>query len=442
VRNKKPTTPGSRIISVGGGKGGVGKSLVSTNLAVTIAQAGHEVVLCDLDLSAANLHLMLGLTHPQPGIATLLSGEGELEEALTPTSIPRLSLLAGSGGTVAADNINHPKKLRIIRKLRALKADYVVIDVGAAVGYNALDFFELGQQRIVVATPQVTSMHDAYGFLKRAVLRTLRHHSSRRPQAELLEPALASKEGDKVKDLLLRIREHDNAFGDKVVEILKRFGGYLVGNQVSDPSQVGALNAVSKMVEDYLGIALPILGWIPSTPRLAESVNERRPLMARPTQNEPREMRAFRGIVDALLASDVPPEEELLVELVDEGEASTPPPLDPEAPVVEPAVAAAVSARPAQATPPPIPPRPPAVPLSPPAAAAPPPPPRPPEPVAVGSEPTRVVDPQVHLKPVVYVRPSRKRKPESEEQKRKRAMDAEGRRRKITLPGMPSPRRS
>jgi flagellar biosynthesis protein FlhG len=410
VKTKKPPTPGSRVISVGGGKGGVGKSLVSTNLAVTIAQAGHEVVLCDLDLGEANLHLMLGLTDPRPGIATLLSGEGELEEALTPTSIPRLRLLAGAGGTVAADNINHPKKLRIIRKLRALKADYVVIDVGAG-----LDFFELGQQRIVVATPQVTSMHDAYRFLKRAVLRTLRHHSSRRPQAALLEPALASKEGDKVKDLLLRIREHDNAFGDRVVEILKRFGAYLIGNQVSDPSQVGALNAVSKMVEDYLGIALPILGWIPAAPRLAESVNEREPLMARLTQDEPREMRAFRGIVDALLASDVAPDEDLLVELVDEGVAAAPP-----------------------AIPPRIPARPPAVPPAPPAAAAPP----PPEPVAAPPEPTRLADPKVHLKPVVYVRPSRKRKPESEEQKRKRALDAEGRRRKITLPGMPSPRRS
>jgi flagellar biosynthesis protein FlhG len=330
VQTTKPSTAGTRIISVGGGKGGVGKSLVSTNLAVTIANAGHEVVLCDLDLGAANLHLMLGLTHPRPGITTLLSGEGELEDALTPTSIPRLRLLAGTGGTVAAANINHAQKLRIIRKLRALTADYVVVDVGAGVGYNALDFFELGQQRIIVATPQVTSMHDAYAFLKGAVLRTLRHHSARSPQADLLEPALASKEGEKVKDLLLRIREHDDAFGDKVVQILKRFGAYLIGNQVADPSQVGVLNAVSKMVEDYLGIALPILGWIPQAPRLAESVNERKPLMARLTQGEPREMRAFRSIVETLLVGDVAPEEELLIELVDEGVAAPPPPpLDP-----------------------------------------------------------------------------------------------------------------
>ena len=151
------------------------------------------------------------------------------------------------------------------------------------------------------------------------MLRTLRHHSSRSPHADLLEPALASKEGEKVKDLLLRIREHDDAFGDKVVQILKRFGAYLVGNQVADPSQVGVLNAVSKMVEDYLGIALPILGWIPTAPRLAESVNERKPLMARLTQGEPREMRAFRTIVETLLVGDVAPEEELLIELVERG---------------------------------------------------------------------------------------------------------------------------
>ena len=283
-------------------------------------------------------------------------------------------------------------------------------------------------------------MHDAYAFLKGAVLRTLRHHSSRSPQAELLEPALASKEGEKVKDLLLRIREHDDAFGDKVVQILKRFGAYLVGNQVADPSQVGVLNAVSKMVEDYLGIALPILGWIPTAPRLAESVNERKPLMARLTQGEPREMRAFRSIVEALLVGDVAPEEELLVELVDEGVAPAPPPLDPAAPEVDPAIAAAVAARAALAAPPPIPPgtrrarRP---------CRRRPPPPRPAAPRAGGRAARAAArrGPPVPVRPVVYVRPSRKRKPESEEQKRKRALDAEGRRRKITLPGMPKPRR-
>ncbi len=129
-----------------------------------------------------------------------------------------------------------------------------------------------------------------------------------------------------MKDLLLRIRAEDDAFGDKVEPILKRFGAYLVGNQVDDPSRVGVLQAVSRMVEDYLGISLPILGWIPSNVHVAESVNERRPYMARFTQGDSKEMRAFRSIVEALRAGDVAPEEELLLELAEDETAEAAPP--------------------------------------------------------------------------------------------------------------------
>jgi flagellar biosynthesis protein FlhG len=427
VKTPKPSIADkvdTRIISVGGGKGGVGKSIVATNLAVALAQAGHEVVLCDLDLGAANLHLMLGLSRAKPGIAALLATDGSsLEEALTDTGIPRLKLLAGTGVTVAAANITHTQKLRIIRKLRGLRTDFVVVDVGAGVGYNALDFFELGQQRIVVATPQVTSMHDAYAFLKGAVLRTLRHHAARSPHADLLEPALASKEGEKVKDLLLRIRAEDDAFGDKVELILKRFGAYLVGNQVDDPSRVGVLQAVSRMVEDYLGISLPILGWIPSNVHVAESVNERRPYMARFTQGDSKEMRAFRSIVDALRAGDVAPEEELLLELA-EDETAEAAPLSP-LPVLDPSfadVTLKALARAALSPPPP--------PLE--ALAPRRPPPKPPA--------ATDADLPVAVKPRIYERPPKKRKAEAEDKKRKRALDSVGRRRKLTLPGMPPSR--
>ncbi|HEY0709069.1 MAG TPA: P-loop NTPase [Polyangia bacterium] len=477
----KTTRPGARVISIGGGKGGVGKSLVATNLAVAIAQTGREVVLCDLDLGAANLHLMLGATQPKAGIAALLAPESTLDDALTDTKVERLRLLAGAGGTVASANITHAQKLRIIRKLRALKTEFVVVDVGAGVGYNALDFFELGQQRVIVATPQVTSMHDAYAFLKGAVLRTLRHHAGRSNEAWMLDPAMASKDGEKVKDLLLRIRDQDPAVGEKIAQILKHFGAFLVGNQVDNPNQVGVFQAVSRMVEDFLGISLPILGWIPAHPRLADSVNERMPFMARPEKADSREARAFRAVVEGLLVGDMAPEEELLVELVDEEagfEAPPTPTMDPASPDIGPLLArhAALAVSASMYAPPPPPPvqRPSALsgtlsPRGPVAPGAPPPPPGRP----VASEPSIQVAPQVSppmpppvpaaarsgdlpalpnkavpaatssdemVMPRIYVRPGRKRKVDPEEKKRRRALDAEGRRRKLTLPGMPPSR--
>ena len=101
-----------------------------------------------------------------------------MRDSLTETPMENLWLLAGSGATLGAANITYNQKVKILRRLRALDADVVVVDVGAGVGYNALDFFELGAQRLVVTTPQVTSIHDAYSFLKGAVLRNLRHHSA------------------------------------------------------------------------------------------------------------------------------------------------------------------------------------------------------------------------------------------------------------------------
>ena len=388
-------------MSVGGGKGGVGKSLVAVNLSVALAHAGHDVVLCDLDLGAPNLHLMMGLLHAKPGIASLLSADETLEDALTDTVVPGLRLLSGIGGTVASANLSHSKKLRIIRKLRTLRSDFVVIDVGAGVGYNALDFFELGQMRIIVATPQVTSMHDAYAFLKGAVLRTLKHHARGKEEADLLEPALNTKDRERVKDVLLRIGDIDPSFGAKVRQILAHFGAYLVGNQVEGPAEHGVFQAVARMVEDFLGIKLPILGCIPHSAGFADSVNERHPFLARLTQTqETPESKALRSIVDGLLAGDLAPEEELLLELVEDGVLSELPDLseDPSSPVLPPVEKeAAVQER---------------------------------QVIEVSDLPSPVMKPRVNTP-----RP-RKPKVESAEKKRKRALDRMGMRRKITLPGM------
>lgn len=300
----------TRIISVGGGKGGVGKSIVSCNLAVALAQLGHRTVLADLDLGAANQHLLLGIDRPLPGIEALLSrGHEDVRASLTPTQVPNLSLLAGTGAVMGAANIGHTQKLKIIRKLRALDADVVIVDVGAGVGYNVLDFFELGAQRLVVTTPQVTAIHDAYSFLKGAVLRTLAHHAQTARERRVLSEAESSGEGEKVIDLLGKIRAQDPVWAERICRVLERFGASLVGNQVTSASQTGVFHAVSKMIRDYLGISVPIVGWLKDSKAIADSVNDRAPLIL---TRDAEYGRALRAMAETLLVEDVPLEEDLL----------------------------------------------------------------------------------------------------------------------------------
>src|SRR3569623_293635 len=160
-------TPGKddsakRFITIGGGKGGVGKSLVASNLAMAMAQAGSRVVLVDCDLGAANQHELFGIDRRLLGnLGQLVKKISSLEEGLTPPQHPNQHQVAGTGASVGAANINHGEKQRIIRRLRALKADVVIVDVGAGVSCNVLDFFEIGGQRLLVITPQVTSIQTA-----------------------------------------------------------------------------------------------------------------------------------------------------------------------------------------------------------------------------------------------------------------------------------------
>ncbi len=280
------------------------------------------MVLVDCDLGAANQHVLFGIDRPNPGLQALIDRKIEsLEEALTPTPLPNLHLVAGTGAAVGAANITHGEKQRIMKRIRALDADVVIVDVGAGVSFNVLDFFELGTQRLLVVTPQVTSIQTAYSFLKGAVLRTLRHHAEKTSELELLEPAIASKENEKVSRLLARLREENPAFGEGVFRILGRFGAQIVGNQVTEPNQAGIFHAVSRMIHDFLGISVPILGYVGISRRIRESINQRRPMLLGNQIDE--NTKVFRQMAEALLLEDVSLDD-LLIEEEDGDEAPKP----------------------------------------------------------------------------------------------------------------------
>jgi flagellar biosynthesis protein FlhG len=307
----------SRIISVGGGKGGVGKSVVSANLSVALAQAqtGRRVVLVDLDLGAANQHLLLGVSKFMSGVQALIEGEiDDVEEALTPTSVPNLFLLAGSGAVLGAANISYQEKRRLLRKLRQLDA-IVVVDVGAGVSYNALDFFLLGEQKLVVTTPQVTAIHDSYSFLKGALLRMVGQQANKEIETAILEPALQSNEGVKVTEVLARLREQRPELADKVALLRQSFGAHLIGNFVTRPSDAGIFWSVTRMIREFLGIEVPVVGLLPTEAVVGDSVNDRRPFMLGP----PCELsRIMKRMAEGLVAEDLSAQADLDIEISEE----------------------------------------------------------------------------------------------------------------------------
>ena len=170
---------GPDMWAVAGGKGGVGKSVLAANLAVAVARRGLRCLLIDADLGGGNQHTLFGIEAPRTTLDAFLQGdEKELSSVATPTRFHGLSLVYRASDALGAANPKHSQKQKFIRHLRKADADVVILDLGAGTSFNTLDLFLTARVQLVVTTPELTAIQNAYGFIKCAQARA-RHARAR-----------------------------------------------------------------------------------------------------------------------------------------------------------------------------------------------------------------------------------------------------------------------
>lgn len=156
----------ARVIAVTSGKGGVGKTNFSTNLAILMAQSGQRVVVLDADLGLANLHVVLGVS-PRYHLEHVMEGEISVREALhdAPGGI---QIIGGGSGIAELANLEAARCEAFIASLSELDAlaDVIVIDTGAGLARNTLAFLNAVEEIVVVTTPEPTAITDAYATIK------------------------------------------------------------------------------------------------------------------------------------------------------------------------------------------------------------------------------------------------------------------------------------
>ncbi|MEQ9497194.1 MAG: P-loop NTPase [Deltaproteobacteria bacterium] len=293
-----------RIIAIGGGKGGVGKSLVASNLAVAFAQAGQRTVLIDADLGAANQHTLFGFDRVHLSLQALFAKEvDDLDSLLLDVGVPNLSLVAGCGAIPGAANIAHAQKQKLMRRIEGLDADVVVIDVGAGIAYNVVDLYTLADLRVVVLLPQLTSFQNAYAFLKAAVYRSIRDAAKKIGRQDLVDDLVPSSETDRVEDTLAQLERFDPHVATMARRRVETFGAYLIGNQIIAPKDRGTLVAVSRMFHDFLSVDAKLLGNLRFNRLIADSINARKPVLLSHPYDDCAQ--ALVRCADGLLAADV-----------------------------------------------------------------------------------------------------------------------------------------
>ncbi|MFH0879509.1 MAG: P-loop NTPase [Lentisphaerota bacterium] len=155
-----------RVIAVTSGKGGVGKTTVAINLAIASAMSGCKVLLLDADLGLANAHLLAGI-HPGRSLQDVISGRLPLREAIA-QGPGGIALISGGSGQADLASLAEPALLRLTEELRLAAGEYdlLIIDTGAGISPQVLHFLNQADDLVIVATPNIASILDAYGVVK------------------------------------------------------------------------------------------------------------------------------------------------------------------------------------------------------------------------------------------------------------------------------------
>ena len=255
-----------QIIPIASGKGGVGKSLLSANLAVTLGKAGKQVVLVDLDLGASNTHLALGVQSPKAGLGTFLTGQSAFEDILLETDYENVYFIPGDSEIPGLSSLKASKKNQLIKKLHSLDVDYLILDLGAGTHLSILDFFLLSPQGIIVSAPTVTATLNAYLFLKNAVFRLMQNSFKKGTVAAKILDEL-KKDTDSLKRLYIpklieKIRSLDPESAAIFDTQMSEFTPRLVMNMIDSPEDADKALKIRRSCREYLGIDLEFLGVI------------------------------------------------------------------------------------------------------------------------------------------------------------------------------------
>ena len=267
----------AKIIAIGSGKGGVGKSVISSNLAYLFAQSGKSVTLVDLDSGGADLHILMGLFNPTMTLTDFIEKKvqslDEVKQRLQ--GFKKLDIIVGTGDSLFTANMPAATRSKLLKHIQQIKSDIVIIDVGAGTHFNTLDFFLVADIHLCITTSDPTAILDLYRFVKLAVIRKALSSFLSYDEISQVLRKTDLKDIDELMNLATEYGEDKKQAISESIESLKPM---VIFNQ-ADESSNGRFKRLQSLLQTYLKISnLQLLGQVPADKKLAGSVRSYQPV--------------------------------------------------------------------------------------------------------------------------------------------------------------------
>ncbi len=284
------------IWAIGGGKGGSGKTFITSNMGTYLANKGKKVILIDADFGGANLHSFIGVKRPQYSLSNFFSDTTPLEEIITRTPVDNLGLLVGDIHSLSPDNIQFNQRIKLYRNIVKLNAEYILIDIGAGSHRDTIDTFLLADRMIAVFEPNVVSIENMYQFARNALYRKLKWTLKPLMTQDILKyfRGKDGKDGSpirNIKELMGYLRDIPE-LRETIERELELFQIYLILNKIRTAQDIELGSTVKSFLIKYLGIKAKYVGFIEYDDAVWKSVRKRQVLLqAHPRLRSSKEIR-------------------------------------------------------------------------------------------------------------------------------------------------------
>lgn len=291
------------VYALGGGKGGIGKSFITSNLALYLAKCGHKTLLIDLDFGGANAHTYLGVEEQGVSAKNYLLGEvSYLDKVVLNTQFRNLSIIRGASDWTEDLKLTTKNLNQMFKAARNLGFDRVVYDLGAGTGVETVEAFLDADIKLAVSTPEPISIENTYNFLKRVFYRSLQKCAEQYDFQDSIQSIMNRKNELGIKkpsDLLKHLNFKYPQTGRMIVQKMLAHKPQIIINQCRSPRDQKVGNSLAHISRQYFGQNVEFVGCIDFDNRVWQSIRTMKPLFIEaPDSDTISEFKALFGKIE------------------------------------------------------------------------------------------------------------------------------------------------